>query len=58
MELKKWDIIYDYALYNDLEDPDYDLDGVRPVLGGSFKYPYPRKGRTGRPLTKSGLRYE
>ncbi|KAK9141308.1 hypothetical protein Scep_010989 [Stephania cephalantha] len=50
-ERQEWDHIYDYDYYNDLGDPEKAHDLSRQVLGGSQTFPYPRRGRTGRPPT-------
>ncbi|XP_054781874.1 linoleate 9S-lipoxygenase 6-like [Prosopis cineraria] len=54
-ELEKRDRIYDYALYNDLNNPKkYERPILGGMIGGQIKHPYPRRGRTGRSLVMSG----
>ncbi|KAJ1427870.1 PLAT/LH2 domain [Sesbania bispinosa] len=57
-ERKEWERIYDYDCYNDLGDPDKGPEHLRPILGGSRLYPYPRRVRTGRKHSIAGPSFE
>ncbi|KAI0524986.1 hypothetical protein KFK09_004376 [Dendrobium nobile] len=52
-ELEEWDRVYGYAYYNDLGAPDLSPSLARPILGGNSQFPYPRRGKTGRPPART-----
>ncbi|KAM4100716.1 hypothetical protein ACB094_05G088400 [Castanea mollissima] len=51
------DRIYDYDVYNDLGDPENEIEYERPTLGGE-KNPHPRRCRTGRPPSNKDMNME
>ncbi|CAM6126501.1 unnamed protein product [Calypogeia fissa] len=57
-ERQPWERIYDYDTYDDLGNPDKDMALDRPPLGGSKDLPYPRRVRSGRPMTKTDPKTE
>ncbi|KAF3638273.1 hypothetical protein FXO38_23311, partial [Capsicum annuum] len=52
-KLEEWGRDYDYDIHNNFGDPGSSSLLARPVLGGYKEYPYPRRGRTERPLSKT-----
>ncbi|XP_028782781.1 probable linoleate 9S-lipoxygenase 5 [Neltuma alba] len=58
-QLEERDRVYQYDVYNDLNNPKkYKRPILGGTVGGEIEYPYPRRGRTGRPLVQSDPEYE
>ncbi|KAH9326880.1 hypothetical protein KI387_007058, partial [Taxus chinensis] len=57
-ERQLWDRVYDYDVYSDLGNPDFNSNLRREVLGGSEDLPYPRRCRTGRVAAKTDQKFE
>ncbi|MCO5575282.1 hypothetical protein L7F22_029082 [Adiantum nelumboides] len=53
-----WENVYDYAVYNDIGQPDKSEGLSRPTLGGDGEHKYPRRCRTGRPPTRADPKVE
>lgn len=53
VETEEWDRVYDYDFYDDVGYPNKKVELNRPMLGGSQDFPYPSRGRTGRPHIKT-----
>ncbi|KAF3620240.1 hypothetical protein FXO38_32476 [Capsicum annuum] len=54
-KLWEWDRVYDYDVYNDFGNADSSPLLAQPFLGGYKEYLYLRRGRTGRPPSKTAL---
>ncbi|PHT40702.1 hypothetical protein CQW23_19556 [Capsicum baccatum] len=53
-KLEEWDRVYNHVVYSNFGDSYKSPLLARPILGGYKEYPYPRRGRTRRPPSKTG----